>query len=664
MNKTVGTGGESVMRIRRIRTYSIITILLISAVYISAFNLFLTSFKEMGYEKRVDVENIIKPATDYIEMLSIYGDQFYERGCGEQHELYSYIQYNPNTNTYSLNALDGTQYEETAGNLTGSGNLPTDRMVVDEINLALYYTDFFSSLDETLADIERLYYTSNNEFIYSYPWIHSEDFEYARAMKSLPFYTAAIPQNNPRRQKVWTPVYADEKGRGLIVSLSNPIYYNDTFLGVVSFDLSPKTLGEMLNCPYDGFLVENNNAVIAANRKVLSENEVYAINELIQFTNNDIYELTELENGSVKRIGLNYVYQYYFNEAPWKMLLILPISEIMLKSLASTVPFLIIAFLLFLAVREIGIRKRAEERLRELAITDELTGLKNRYYLGTVIDGELERADRYQQPLSMMILDIDHFKKINDAWGHPIGDEVLQKTASIVKSLLRRADILIRLGGEEFLVVLPHTDVNGTLEAAEKIRKAIEAADHTVAGKWTASFGIAERKYLESYDELYRRVDEALYLAKEGGRNRVVSYEAESKKPITGEYLEWNDKWNSGNKKIDEQHKKLLELANKLMFMSLTDIDSDKMDQQVAELTEHIKAHFSYEEIILAQISYNEREKHAKIHAELVMRAQRLEAAFYRGDLKASAFFHFMVEDIVLGHFLEDDIKFFAFLPK
>ncbi|NTV78978.1 MAG: diguanylate cyclase, partial [Clostridiales bacterium] len=584
-----------------------------------------------------------------------YGNQFFVRGCGQQHELYSYIQYDTESKSYTLDALKGTKFEKKAGNLTGTGSLPKEDMVVDEINLALYYTEFFISMDETMTDIERLYYTSNNEFIYLYPWINSKDFEYAREIKNLPFYTAALPQNNPRREKVWTPVYADDKGRGLIVSLSKPVYYEDTFLGVVSFDLSPRTLGQMLECPYDGFLLENTNAVITANRKVLSEKEVFEIEELIRFSNNDIVELETMENGAVKRVGFNYVYQYYFDDAPWKMMLIMPVSEIFLKSFATTIPFLIITYLLFLAVREIGIRRRAEDRLNELAITDELTGLKNRYYLGTVIDGEFERSDRYSQPLSMMMLDIDHFKKINDAWGHPIGDEVLQKTASIVKSLIRRADILIRLGGEEFLVVLPHTDFNGAMEAAEKIRKAIAAADHTVAGKWTASFGIAERRYSETYDEIYRRVDEALYLAKTNGRNQVVSYELGSKKPMTGEYLEWKDSWNSGNEEIDRQHKSLLELSNKLMFMSLTDIGTDKMNNQVAELIEHIRIHFKYEEALLEQIAYENYEKHTKVHEELVARAIRLEAAFYKGDLKASAFFNFMVNDIILGHFLQEN---------
>jgi diguanylate cyclase (GGDEF)-like protein len=161
-----------------------------------------------------------------------------------------------------------------------------------------------------------------------------------------------------------------------------------------------------------------------------------------------------------------------------------------------------------------------KEELEKLTITDPLTGAKNRRYYELRAAAEASRACRYKEPLSILLFDIDHFKKVNDEHGHDVGDQVLIEYTKLVKSMLRDTDELCRIGGEEFVIITPHTSQIDAYKLAEKIRKEIE--EHHKVLPITVSIGIAQYKDCESKDELFKRADNALYEAKESGRNRVV----------------------------------------------------------------------------------------------------------------------------------------------
>ena len=175
------------------------------------------------------------------------------------------------------------------------------------------------------------------------------------------------------------------------------------------------------------------------------------------------------------------------------------------------------------------------ERLKQVGFTDPLTGIYNRRYFETRCQEEVANIRRYRVPLSCMFLDIDKFKRINDTFGHPTGDEVLQNVAGQIKSQLRSNDILARFGGEEFVVLLPQTGLQHASEIAERIRHTIASQPfHSSQDKdlaVTISIGVAStQKILEEDDSsiakrLLSLSDEALYLAKKNGRNRVISEE-------------------------------------------------------------------------------------------------------------------------------------------
>ncbi|HLP98805.1 MAG TPA: CHASE domain-containing protein [Sideroxyarcus sp.] len=173
----------------------------------------------------------------------------------------------------------------------------------------------------------------------------------------------------------------------------------------------------------------------------------------------------------------------------------------------------------FTAIRQdITARKLAEA----LSITDKLTQLYNRRKLDDALQKEIERSKRFGLPLSVIMFDIDFFKRVNDAYGHQAGDEVLVQVARLLKENVRGIDVPGRWGGEEFLVVCPETDVDGACLLAEKLRAIVAAHEFHPVGHNTCSFGVASRLPDESVDALLGRLDAALYCAKEQGRNRVV----------------------------------------------------------------------------------------------------------------------------------------------
>lgn len=171
-------------------------------------------------------------------------------------------------------------------------------------------------------------------------------------------------------------------------------------------------------------------------------------------------------------------------------------------------------------------RKIAELKLAELASTDELTGLPNRRFFEEISDFEFERVRLFHEPLSLLMVDVDLFKRINDEHGHLVGDDVLRSLAASARSVLRASDLFARLGGEEFVGLLPRTDREGAIFVAEKLRTAIESASGVAVGenkiKITVSVGVATvSRDDRSIVDVVRRADDALLRAKEEGRNRV-----------------------------------------------------------------------------------------------------------------------------------------------
>lgn len=186
-------------------------------------------------------------------------------------------------------------------------------------------------------------------------------------------------------------------------------------------------------------------------------------------------------------------------------------------------------------IQDITDRKNLEKKLELLATTDPLTGARNRRYFLDLFEQELLRYKRYHHPFALLLLDIDHFKKINDTFGHDIGDEVLKKLVSESQTYIRESDIFARWGGEEFIILLPETHIHEALIIAERLRVQLSTTQIFINNdnliKFTVSIGlriITENDNITSTQGIINDADKALYIAKQDGRNTVSMFVQES----------------------------------------------------------------------------------------------------------------------------------------
>jgi two-component system cell cycle response regulator len=175
-------------------------------------------------------------------------------------------------------------------------------------------------------------------------------------------------------------------------------------------------------------------------------------------------------------------------------------------------------------------RKRYADYLRdalaqgvELALTDQLTGLSNRRVLDTRLPAEVDRAAETGAPLSVLLIDLDHFKTINDTHGHDVGDRVLEQFAKVLQDEVRAIDVACRQGGEEFAVVMPGADIDMARSAAERLRARVAGEEFVKGLRITVSLGVSGFEAGDTAARMIKRADRALYAAKQRGRNRVVT---------------------------------------------------------------------------------------------------------------------------------------------
>jgi diguanylate cyclase (GGDEF)-like protein/PAS domain S-box-containing protein len=180
-----------------------------------------------------------------------------------------------------------------------------------------------------------------------------------------------------------------------------------------------------------------------------------------------------------------------------------------------------------LLMDEILERTRIEEKLRELSEIDPLTMVCNRRKFFELITLEVEKCKRYNRPLSLIMYDLDNFKKINDEFGHQVGDSVLKTTSGMVSAMIRKVDVFARYGGDEFILLCPETGLSGALTLAERIKGLTEKHNYLGSGKVTMSIGVAELDPQDTVDVFIEKADKALYVAKKKGRNRVEIADAD-----------------------------------------------------------------------------------------------------------------------------------------
>jgi diguanylate cyclase (GGDEF)-like protein/hemerythrin-like metal-binding protein len=310
--------------------------------------------------------------------------------------------------------------------------------------------------------------------------------------------------------------------------------------------------------------------------------------------------------------------------------------------------------------------RHAVESLEQFASTDLLTSTWNRRRFEEVVEAEMDRSNRYGHPISLVLIDIDHFKNINDNHGHQEGDRVLVQVADCLRGAIRKSDSLTRWGGEEFIVLMPNTGLSHARFLAERIRDRIASRVFDSIGSVTVSVGVAEYVPATSRDDWLKRADRAMYAAKHAGRNRVEVDATRSPVQQAAEHLEgalvqlvWKEAFRSGDRLIDNQHRGLFHLSNELFDAVLSGRPADEFSILVARLLDAVVQHFQDEERILAELGFTGLQQHAGEHAKLLAKGRELAQQFSAGTSSVGALFQFLAYDVVTRHMLGADRDYF-----
>ncbi len=310
--------------------------------------------------------------------------------------------------------------------------------------------------------------------------------------------------------------------------------------------------------------------------------------------------------------------------------------------------------------------ERVRLRVRELeraSATDHLTGAWNRSHFDTVVSIEVERSRQTAAPLTLVLLDIDHFKDINDTFGHATGDAVLRSLVRLLRANMRASDVLFRWGGEEFVVLAASAGYRKAAVLAENLRAAVESFSFSVGRKVTVSAGVAEWLPGEALDTWFERLDTSLYRAKNTGRNRVeVDRRGLSDLARTAEsvvHLQWHEAYESGHPTIDSDHRELFDLANVLLQRAGAAVEGPEAIAALETLLDHIRVHFAQEEQILEERNYSHLTEHRRAHAGLLKRAAVLRERHIQGLASLGDLVEFLAQDVVARHMLSVDRAFF-----
>jgi diguanylate cyclase (GGDEF)-like protein/hemerythrin-like metal-binding protein/PAS domain S-box-containing protein len=316
-------------------------------------------------------------------------------------------------------------------------------------------------------------------------------------------------------------------------------------------------------------------------------------------------------------------------------------------------------------------RRLVQIALERQATHDPLTKALNRQCFIDRANVELLRSGRHDYKISLVMADLDHFKKVNDTYGHVVGDHVLGVIGEIARSSLRMTDLLGRWGGEEFLFLLPDTGLSAAKRVSDRIRKSIERWNFPTKLRATASIGVALWHAGEDLVTLVDRADKAMYRAKQNGRNCVVvdtddlrRESARKSRRFESLELHWRKAYACGVPEIDAEHKDLFRLANRIRIRLSSDRAAASISVMVDELMTHIANHFPHEEQKLRAAGYPEFKTHKQIHRRLLIQGNDLAIQFRTKRMTAGALLGFVTHDIVAKHMIQEDRKYYPWFQK
>lgn len=299
--------------------------------------------------------------------------------------------------------------------------------------------------------------------------------------------------------------------------------------------------------------------------------------------------------------------------------------------------------------------------LEQKYIRDRFTGIYTREYFNARANEEFSHALRNNYPVSMVYFDLDHFKEANDEHGHLVGDKVLLEIVELVNAIIRKEDVFARWGGDEFIILMPETDLSEVKLISERIRRKVENIEICKSLNVTVSVGCSqwvENEYLESW---FLRTDKALYESKNSGKNKVSFSDPKEESNILSK-IDWVKKWDSGNIVIDEEHKVLLDRCNIIIESSLSRSATDDIIINIDSFFDELRNHFAHEIEILESINYPEIEYHKKKHNEILSEGNHIYENTINNKISLMELFSFLINTVIKDHLIKEDHNYFKYL--
>ncbi|WP_121627957.1 sensor domain-containing diguanylate cyclase [Poseidonibacter antarcticus] len=384
--------------------------------------------------------------------------------------------------------------------LNGIGSIDEiDLDTIQELNSVLYLNPLFRTILNSKHGIPWVYYSSVKNFIYIASSNNVWDKKFLKYLYTKEFWTEAIPKNNPKKKLILTKIYNDAAGKGYLTTLSLPIFYDNVFKGVLSIDISLNILNKMLNkidLPGKVYLIKKDNSIIASN-------QIFKLNEKLK---------RNKETFSINLFDDNLKLLYIENK-----------KDVIITILSNTFPVIMLLLFSLIIVCVLAHTIMLIKKIKEIANRDFLTSLLNRRAMMKEMSRQLSIANRYNQSTALLLVDIDFFKRVNDTYGHQVGDIAIQQISNVLSKNVRESDLVSRYGGEEFLILLYNTNIDDAYILAERIRKEIgNLKIKEIDFQITVSIGCTEYIKNESIDDFINRSDLLLYEAKEKGRNQTI----------------------------------------------------------------------------------------------------------------------------------------------
>ncbi|UPM56183.1 sensor domain-containing diguanylate cyclase [Gottfriedia acidiceleris] len=528
----------------------LLLVILVSIIFVGSSLYYFNKTETTKFEKsfNIDYHNIqdySKTGSDFTEVLKIYSNEFLNKDeSNNAAKDTSYIHYDPIKKEFNSDSIKDTLSENKKGNITGIGKPNDNPVKFKEILLADRLNNYFSEIYSSYPEITWIYYTSISGFNNLYPFVPSNEFKFSNELLKEESTTLGTIETNPYRKPYWSSPYLDSAGKGMMVTVSSPVDYKQRYVGSISIDITFENLSRELNKDYTAILSDNEGNIIASsNKEFLSSNKIINMTKLDQkFSKGSLAKINTMQNETLTTINGMKVLKCDFPGTDWTFYYILTTSALLKIIGMKILPILFITILLvwitWIAEKRMDAEKKLKllvndlefkkNELEDLSSKDPLTGVLNRRGLHDLILSDLEKTTETELNCSFLIFDIDNFKKINDQYGHTMGDFVLNQSAKLIKELIRNDDYLGRWGGEEFLIVLPNTPFNQSKEIAERLRCAIE--EHvfhfeSINIHVTMTFGLARFNSKKGVVESINRADKAMYVGKQNGKNCVICYE-------------------------------------------------------------------------------------------------------------------------------------------